>query len=130
MKSWMLAAAMTLATGVAALADPVAGVWKTEPAEDGAHLLVSIAPCGADICGTIDKAFDPSGGAISNYEHQGKKMIWAMKAKGDGAYGGGKIWAPDTDKTYRSKMKLSGDSLKVEGCVAIICRGQTWSRVK
>ncbi|MEM9794644.1 MAG: DUF2147 domain-containing protein, partial [Pseudomonadota bacterium] len=42
---------------------------------------------------------------------------------------GGQIWAPDDDKTYRSNMALDGDSLKVEGCVAIFCRGQTWTRV-
>ena len=52
-----------------------------------------------------------------------------MAADGGGKYSGGKIWAPDRDKTYRSKMELSGDRLKVSGCVGPICRGQTWARV-
>ena len=55
-----------------------------------------------------------------------------MAAKGGGAYGGGKVWAPDRDKTYNSKMQLSGDSLAVSGCVlgGIICRASDWTRVK
>ncbi len=53
-----------------------------------------------------------------------------MVAQGDGAYGDGKIWSPDRDKTYNSKMQLSGDALQVSGCVFGICRdGGTWQRV-
>ncbi|MEL7184660.1 MAG: DUF2147 domain-containing protein, partial [Pseudomonadota bacterium] len=61
----------------------------------------------------------------------GRQIIWDMQPQGGGAYGGGRIWAPDQDKTYRSKMSLNGNRLKVEGCVlgGAICRGQTWSRV-
>ena len=53
-----------------------------------------------------------------------------MKASGDGTYSGGKIWAPDRDKTYNSKMALSGDTLTVSGCVIGICRDQDWQRVE
>ena len=54
-----------------------------------------------------------------------------MKAKGDGKYGGGKIWAPDRDKTYASKLEPEGDMLKVSGCVFSDLRdGGTWMRVK
>jgi len=45
-------------------------------------------------------------------------------------YSSGKIWAPDVDKTYRSKMALNGNTLKVSGCVGPICRSQNWTRVK
>ena len=59
-------------------------------------------------------------------------MLWDMSADGDGYYSGGKIWAPDADKTYSSKMSLSGSTLVVKGCVAggLICRGQDWTRLK
>ena len=61
----------------------------------------------------------------------GKKIIWAMKNKGDGKYGGGKIWSPDRDKVYSSKMVLEGNNqLKISGCVLILCRdGGTWTRI-
>ncbi len=132
MKSLMLAAAAVL-LGVSAgavLADPVTGLWKTEPGDTGGYLHVNVAPCGAEICGTIQAAFDASGKASAEYENLGKRMIWSMKPKGNGAYGGGKIWAPDRDKTYNSKMQLSGNHLKVEGCVLGICRGQVWTRAQ
>ena len=54
-------------------------------------------------------------------------------ADGEGSWSSGTIWAPDRDKTYRAKMEmLSADQMKVSGCVAggLICRGQTWLRVK
>ena len=130
MKRVVLAAVLSV-MGSLAQADGAVGTWKTEPGDTGGYLHVSIAQCGAALCGTIQKAFDGSGKASSDYAHLGRKMIWDMKAKGDGSYGGGKIWAADRDKTYKSKMSLSGNQLTVKGCVAggAICRGQVWTRV-
>lgn len=132
MKNWIIGMALAGALAAPALADPADGIWKTAEGEEGGYLHVSIAACGAAICGTIAKAFDGDGAPSPDYDHLGKKLIWDMNADGDGAYSGGTIWAPDTDKTYRSKMALSGDALEVKGCVAggLICRGQTWTRVK
>lgn len=113
----------------AAAADPVAGTWKTQPGDDGHYGHVTISPCGDSICGVLGQGFDSSGKKVES-ANIGKRMIWNMKAKGGGKYAGGKIWAPDRDKTYNSKMTLNGNSLKVEGCVIGICRGQTWTRVK
>lgn len=127
MTRFALIAAVTLLAG-AASADPVAGTWKTQPGDDGAYGHVTVAPCGSAICGTIAKAFNASGQEIAS-DNIGKPIIWDMQAKGGGAYSGGKIWAPDRDKTYNSKMSLSGNALKVEGCVLGICRDQMWSRV-
>ena len=59
----------------------------------------------------------------------GKKLVWDMQAKGSGRYKRGKIWQPSTDKVFKSKMSLSGNTLKVSGCVGPICKKQTWSRV-
>ena len=112
----------------AAMADPVVGTWKTQPDDNGNYGLVSIKTCGAEICGTLGQGYDSSGKQVSS-PNIGKRMIWAMKPQGGGQYSGGKIWAPDRDKTYNSKMSLSGSRLKVEGCVLGICRGQTWTRV-
>lgn len=129
-----LALGIVLGLGLAgmAVADPAAGTWKTAPGETGGYLHVSVAPCGSAICGTIAKAFDANGAPSTDYEHLGKQMIWDMKADGGGSYSGGKIWAPDSNKTYKSKMSLNGNTLTVKGCVAggMICRGQDWKRVR
>lgn len=126
---------LTLIAGL--LATPVAaqdvnGVWQTEAGDTGGFLHVTIAPCGDKTCGTIRTAFDGDQAAITNYEHLGKQLIWDMTADGAGKWTSGSIWAPDRNKTYRSKMAISGDVLKVSGCVAggLICRSQNWVRVK
>ncbi|MEM0948170.1 MAG: DUF2147 domain-containing protein [Pseudomonadota bacterium] len=127
MKTTILTAAL-LAAGTLAAADPVEGVWQTQPGDAGNFAHVEIAACGTAICGTILRAYGADGAARTS-DTVGKQMIWDMAANGDGTYAGGRIWAPDRDKTYRSKMELAGDRLKVSGCVGPICRGQTWARV-
>ena len=128
MKLMTLAAGLVLAAS-AAFADPVEGTWKTQPGDDGNYGLVTISACGAEICGVLGQGYDASGTKIAS-PNIGRQMIWGMKPEGNGSYKGGKIWAPDRDKTYNSRMTLNGNQLKVEGCVLGICRGQTWTRVK
>ena len=129
MKKLLLAMVLSLAAG-AALADPVEGTWKTKPDDNGDFGYVQIKPCGPAFCGTLIKAFD-STGAEKASDNIGKKIVWDMVAYPDGLYDDGQIWSPDRNKTYNSDMQLSGDSLKVRGCVLGICRdGGTWSRVK
>ncbi len=133
MKQWMMAAAFVLAGAGSVLAgDPVTGIWQTAPGDSGGWLHVKIAPCGKKICGTIVKAFKKGGAPDPQYANLGKPIIWDMVPEGDGYYAGGKIWAPDRDKVYRSKMQLAGKRLTVKGCVmgGLICRGQEWKRVQ
>ncbi|WGW02221.1 DUF2147 domain-containing protein [Tropicibacter oceani] len=125
MKTRLLAAALVALAGMAH-ADPVEGIWKTQ-VDDGAYAHVTIAPCGAAICGVIARTFNSSGEYKS--ENIGKKLVWDMQAAGSGNYKGGKIWQPSTGKVFSSKMALSGNTLKVSGCVGPICKKQTWSRV-
>ncbi|MDV7143119.1 DUF2147 domain-containing protein [Tropicimonas sp. TH_r6] len=127
MKKLALAAAL-VCFGSIATADPILGTWKTQPGDDGNFAHVTLTSCGSAICGTIGKAFNGAGKSVSS-DTVGKRMVWDMTASGGGKYSGGKIWAPDRDKTYKSKMALSGNSLKVSGCVGPICRSQTWTRV-
>jgi uncharacterized protein (DUF2147 family) len=123
-KTLLAIATLALSAGMA-LADPVLGVWKTQ-VDDGAYAHVKIADCGGAICGTIVRTFN-SGGEYKS-ANLGKKLVWDMKSSGGGKYAGGKIWQPSTDKVFKSKMNLSGNTLKVSGCVGPICKKQTWSR--
>lgn len=126
MKTFLTTAIAAITLAGAAVADPVSGVWKTE-VDDGAYAHITMAPCGSAICGTISKAFDANGPIAS--ENVGKKLVWDMQAQGGGSYKSGKIWQPSTGKVYKSKMALSGNTLKVSGCVGPICKKQTWTRV-
>ncbi len=122
------ALALCLMAG-ASLADPVDGIWKTQ-VDDGAYAYVTFGPCGDKICGVISRTFNSDG----EYKSQniGRKLVWDMVPGGNGSYSGGKIWQPSTDKVYRSKMALSGSTLRVAGCVlgGLICKKQTWVRVQ
>jgi uncharacterized protein (DUF2147 family) len=128
MKKLLLATAMVFAAG-AAMADPVEGVWKTKPDDNGNFGHIQVSACGAAFCGVLIKAFDGSGAEIDS-PNVGRQIIWDMVAVGDGAYDDGKVYSPDRDKTYNSEMQLNGNSLAVKGCVLGICRdGGTWTRV-
>ncbi len=125
----LLTAVLVCGAG-AALADPVEGVWKTKPDDNGNFGHVQVKACGPAFCGTLIKSFDGSG-AVMQSDNIGKQIIWDMVAFPDGLYDDGKIWSPDRDKTYNSDMTLSGDKLAVRGCVLGICRdGGTWTRVQ
>ena len=130
MKHLILGAALGLGfAGAAFAADPVFGTWKTAPDDNGNTGYIKVDACGSAICGTLVKSFDSSGKEMAS-DNIGKKIIWDMTSDGDGDYSGGKVWSPDRDKTYKSKMQLNGNSLSIQGCVMIICRdGGTWTRV-
>ncbi len=121
-----LAAGLSLTAGVAS-ADPVLGTWKTQ-VDDGAYAHVKMVPCSGKICGVINRTFNASG--EYNSENKGKTLVIGMEPKGGNSYEG-KVWRPSNNKIYIGKMTLSGNALKLKGCVAggLICSSQTWSRV-
>lgn len=125
----VLAASFFVVSIGTASANDVIGMWRTESSERG-YLHIEFKPCDDSICGTIHSAYDLNDEPNVDYEHVGKKMVWDMNATGDGRWVGGKIWDPVGDKTYKSKMSLSGDELAVSGCVMVFCRSQTWTRVQ
>ncbi|MFK7861073.1 MAG: DUF2147 domain-containing protein [Granulosicoccus sp.] len=104
------------------------GIWQTASKEEG-YLHVSIDKCGDAYCGTIHKAMNHEGESNPDYEHLGKKMLWDMVSSDGSRWSGGRIWDPTEDKSYKSKMSLNNDILKVSGCIAFFCRSESWSRV-
>ena len=105
-----------LALGVtgALAADPAIGMWKSERVETGEYIHVKIAKCGDNLCGEIKDVVGNDNRTIIGHD-----IILGMQIKGNGKYAGGTIWAPDTDKTYSSKMTLKGDALLVKGVIAV-----------
>ncbi len=128
MKRILLAAAVAMLPSIG-FADDVFGTWKTTPDDNNNFGHINVSACGSKICGVLVKAFGSDGGEIES-DNVGKNIIWDMVNLGDGKYGKGKVWSPDRDKTYKSKMQLSGDKLAIQGCVLGICRdGGKWTRV-
>jgi uncharacterized protein (DUF2147 family) len=98
-------------SGSAYAGDAIVGNWRTDSGETAA------------ITG---------GGPFSIRLKTGKyagKRIGTMNANGGGKYSG-EITDPAKDKTYSGSATLSGNSLKMSGCVlgGLICRSQNWKR--
>jgi uncharacterized protein (DUF2147 family) len=131
MRRLMFAIVITTASSMA-MAGSLDGVWKTAADDDGGWLEVTLGPCEADAnktCGTISKAYTTKG-EDPDYENLGKAIVTNMKSHDGKKFSGGTVWDPEKDKTYKSKLKLDGDTLEVDGCIAFICIGQEWTRVK
>lgn len=127
MKTHLLSAALVLGLTSVASADPIVGTWVSETNEQGASMHVKIETCGPAVCGTVAKIL-----GHEDTSAVGKSMIWDMTPQGGGEYTGGRVWAPDNDKTYRGKLLLNGDVLTMSGCVlgGAICRGNDFTRLK
>lgn len=127
MKSYLFGALIAVGMATGALADPIVGTWASETNEEGASLHVKIETCGSAICGTVSKVL-----GHEDTSAVGKPMIWDMVAQGDGEYKGGRVWAPDNDKTYSGKLLLNGDVLTMSGCAlgGLVCRGNDFTRLK
>lgn len=127
MKRFALAAAFLLGAA-AAHADPIEGVWQTQP-DDGAFAYVTIAPCGGAFCGTISRTFKDK--AEYKSPNIGKQIVIDMAPKGGGNYEG-RVWRPANNKIYVGKAAVSGDRMSLSGCVAggLLCKSQTWARIQ
>jgi uncharacterized protein (DUF2147 family) len=96
---------------VAQAAEPIEGNWKTASGH-----TAQIAACGSAFCVTLKSG------------RYGGKQIGRMS--GTGASYNGEITDPETDKTYSGSGAVTGDTLKMRGCVLkILCKSQTWTRL-
>ncbi|WP_394154049.1 DUF2147 domain-containing protein [Loktanella salsilacus] len=120
--------AATFATAASAQ-DAAVGVWQTE-VDDGAFAYVTVAPCGAAVCGTITNTYKADGTPYQS-ENIGRQIVINMAPNGDGTYAG-QVYRPSNGKTYVGKMQVSGDALRLQGCVAggLLCASQNWARIQ
>jgi len=129
-----VALAAVSASAIAAPA-PVTGRWLTTEGK----AIVEIAPCGAQLCGRIAKVLKPRPGgpavdannpdaAKRRQPIEGLSILTGFTAKGD-RYSG-RIYDPESGRTYRSEISAAGNVLKVKGCFGPFCRTQEWSRMR
>ncbi|MFZ3581135.1 DUF2147 domain-containing protein [Loktanella sp. DJP18] len=120
--------AATFATSAAAQ-DAAVGVWQTE-VDDGAFAYVTVSPCGAAVCGTITNTYKADGTPYQS-ENIGRQIVINMAPNGDGTYAG-QVYRPSNGKTYVGKMQVSGNALRLQGCVAggLLCASQNWARIQ
>lgn len=107
----LLAALLTLGATAAGAAEPIEGNWKTESGETAA-----VGKCGTAYCVTLKTG-----------KYAGKQI---GKLSGKSGEYSGEITDPADDKTYSGSGSVTGNSLRMKGCVlAILCKSQTWTRL-
>ena len=141
MRLALLAAAVALIAGPALAADPVEGLWLTT----GKSVKVLIAPCPADparVCGRavwLKETADRNGKPLTDTKNpdparrndplMGMILVRDFSQAAPGRWTGGKVYDPTSGRTYDSKMRITPDgTLKLEGCVLVICLSRIWTR--
>jgi uncharacterized protein (DUF2147 family) len=116
----------------------VSGIWLTQAAD----ARVRVTKCGAGICGVViwlKTPIDPATGqpqaddknpnpSLRRRPIIGLPLFSGMRPDGDNKWSG-LIYNADDGNSYVSHISVAGpESLRVEGCVGMLCGGETWSR--
>jgi uncharacterized protein (DUF2147 family) len=133
-----LALVLVLAPLAASAAAPsVAGQWRTE---DGSA-VVEIAPCGQQMCGRIARVLATGQNVpqtdVNNSDPRrrtrplvGLQILSGFNA-GAKAWEGGRAYDPKSGRSYNASLRLNADgSLRVTGCVLIVCQSVRWTRAR
>jgi uncharacterized protein (DUF2147 family) len=132
----------TLLSTAPAVAVDLVGNWLTE----NGRSRVRIADCGGALCGTIawlKEPTDPETGKPKTDKNNadaakrarpliGVPIVLSMKPAGADRWSG-QVYNAEDGKTYSGNITAQGpNTLKLEGCAlgGLICKGQTWTRVR
>lgn len=114
---------------------PITGQWTT----DDGRALIEVAPCGASLCGKIQRLLVPeqAGGARDTKNPDkakrdrrlvGTPVLWNLTANGTTWKGQG--YSPAEGRNFTATVTTAGGKLNVKGCVALFCRTQVWTRAR
>lgn len=110
-RATILVAALLMSTSAAFAEEPIVGNWKTL---DGDTAV--IAPCADSYCVTLKTG-----------KYAGRQI---GKMRGKGSSYTGELTDPSEDKTYSGSGTVSGNSVRMKGCVLkVFCKSQTWTRL-
>ena len=105
----------------------------------GGYVHITVRACGAARCGVITRIVRRKPGEPDNDIHNDNAALRSRPILGvtilsglrwsDGAWRG-QVYNPEDGDTYRAVVRPGdGGSLRVQGCVSIICRTQVWRAV-
>ncbi len=133
-------------------ADPLLGLWATPPEDEGGQAHVEITREGDGYSGQLVWLAEPVYGkgdkqgmdgqakidrenpdlALRSRPTLGLVILEGFVRSATNKWTDGTIYDPNDGKTYRCKMKLKGERLKVRGYIGISLFGRNtvWTRVK
>jgi uncharacterized protein (DUF2147 family) len=134
MTRFSLAALAFALCSTSALAGDPSGMWLTEDGE----AKIKVAACGNAMCGTIAWLKEPNDKSTNKPKTDknnanaslrerpiiGSPVLLSMKADGADKWSG-QLYNAEDGKTYSGNIALAGNTMKVQGCVAIICKTKT-----
>lgn len=134
MRRVALAAALVLLPGSAVAAPFPAGRWLTQ----GEKAVIQIGPCGQALCGRIEHVLKADPGASRIDIHNPDPTLRGRPIEGmtiliglrlDGGRWLGQVYDPQSGKRYKAIVAPGpGDSLKLTGCLWVMCQTQAWRR--
>ncbi len=128
MNKFLASACALFVMASAAMAQDITGDWRTAADDNGNTGLIRVAACGNAYCGVLVQAYDGAGNVMQS-PNVGRQIIWDTRLH-SGSEFRGRLYSPDRDSTYNSRLQMSGNTLVVSGCRIGICReGGRWSRV-
>jgi uncharacterized protein (DUF2147 family) len=134
----MLAALLASPPAQAQVEGEVSGIWLTQAGD----AKVRVSRCAGGICGVVVWLRDPINAATGKPQVDDKNpnpalakrpmiglpLFMGMRPAGPNKWSG-QIYNADDGSSYASNISVAGpDSLKVEGCVGMLCGGETWTR--
>ncbi len=129
----MIAGAASFAS--AAQANDATGEW----ARPGGSSKIRISNCGNALCGKLiwlkSPRKDTQNPDPSKRDRPllGVQIVQSMKPTGKDNQWKGKVYNAEDGKTYTGFIQMpSPDKMKLEGCVmgGLICKGETWTRIR
>ena len=127
---------LVILSGLALADEGANGIWKL----NSGKVTVRITPCGPSLCGAIvglAKPLDKKGRpkvdkknpneSLRNRPLIGLRILANMKPAGENRWRG-TIYNADDGRTYSSSMNLSGNNMKVKGCVGPFCKSMVFVR--
>jgi uncharacterized protein (DUF2147 family) len=129
---------LLVSAACAAGANDPAGIWLTQAGD----AKIRISRCGDALCGNVVWLREPIDRATGRPQVDDKNedaslrqrpiiglpLFLGMKAVAAQRWSG-QIYNADNGRTYASTVTLQGpERLEVQGCVAVFCGSETWSR--
>ncbi|GAA4644315.1 hypothetical protein GCM10023115_22750 [Pontixanthobacter gangjinensis] len=127
-------AALVFATPAFAAPEAITGNWKT----DDGKAVIQFYKCGGDMCGKISRFLvpEPAGGARDDNNPdkakrsralKGLPIFWSLSENGSKYKGKG--YSPEEGRYFNAQVWRAGNTLKVQGCVAVFCKTVTFTKV-